>query len=389
MKRILILGGGTGGLVAAKTIAEKLRRKHLEEPVEITLVTDNPNHYFQPLFFDVALGTAEPDETKAPITALQRYGVRVAVDEVKQIDLANRVVQGAKSSYSYDYLIVSLGVKYGWDAYPGLAEAGYHNYTLEGAEQLARALARFRGGRIVILVPELPHRCGMYPHEAATTLAELFANRERKVEIVLMTPEKSPMGALGPDFPKLWLAKYEEYGVERVIHDGLQEIDPRKRVVRAGNVEEKYDLLIKVPPSRLPEPLERSEGFRYKQDPRWADVRPRTFRHPSYDEVYLTGEHSMVPAGLVTAGIPVHFASEYAANQIVSEILGGYPVAGITRVMTCVGYYGASSGLAGNCEVGFDEERGRWRLGCYVAGVSPIIRLMKEAFYKAWIASLK
>jgi len=389
LKRILILGGGTGGLIAAKTIAEKLRRKRLEEPVEITLVTDDPYHYFQPLFFDVALSTAEPEETRAPITALQRYGVRVVVDEAQRIDLANRVVQGAKSSYNYDYLVVALGVRYGWDAYPGLAEAGYHNYTLEGAEQLSRALARFRGGRIVLLVPETPHRCGMYPHEAVTTLAELFANRERKVQVTLLTPEKSPMGGLGPDFPKLWQAKYEELGIEKITHNGLQEIDPKRRVVRAGNVEERYDLLIKVPPSRLPEPLKRSEGFQYKQDPRWAAVRPRTFRHPSYDEVYLTGEHSMVPAGLVTAGIPVHFASEYAANQIVSEILGGYPVAGITKVMTCVGYYGAGSGLAGNCEVNFDDKAGKWRLDCYVAGTSPIIRLMKEAFYKAWIASLK
>jgi sulfide:quinone oxidoreductase len=57
--------------------------------------------------------------------------------------------------------------------------------------------------------------------------------------------------------------------------------------------------------------------------------------------------------------------------------------------MTCVGYYGASSGLAGNCEVEYDEKAGKWKPSCYLAGVSPIIRLMKEAFYKAWIASLK
>jgi len=313
----------------------------------------------------------------------------VLVEEVKTIDLANRVVNTDRGRHGYDYLVVALGVRYGWEAYPGLAEAGYHNYTLDGAIQLSKALAQFRGGRVVLLVPETPHRCGMYPHEAVTTLAETFRKRGIKAEVVIMTPEKGPMGALSPEFPRIWLRKYEMYGVERVIHNGLQEIDPQRRIVRAGNVEEKYDLLIKVPPSRLPEPLERSEGFAWKQDPRWAAVKGKHFRHPEYDEVYLTGEHSMVPAGLPTAGIPVHFASEYAAQQIASDILGGYPVPGLTRTMTCVGYYGSSQGFAANCEADYSEKEGKWKLSCYAVSTSPIIRLMKEAFYKAWIAALK
>jgi len=388
-KKILILGGGTGGLISAKRLAETLHGAEKEENVEITLVTNNPYHEFQPLYFDIAMGTASPDEARAPIESL-RYGVNVVIDNVVSIDAANRAVKLEKrGNMSYDYLIVALGVRYGWEAYPGLSEAGYHNYTLDGARQLARALARFKKGRLVLLVPELPHRCGMYPHEAVTTFAELFRKRDRQVEVAIVTPEKSQMGALGPDFPKLWRAKYEELGIEHVVIDKLQEIDPRKRVIRAGNTEERYDLLVKVPPSRLPPPLERSEGFQLKGDPRWAPVRGKTFRHPQYDEVYMTGEHSMPPAGLMTAGIPVHFASEYAADQIASEIIGGYPVAGLTRTMTCVGYYGASSGLAGSCEVEYDEKAGKWKPSCYLAGVSPIIRLMKEAFYKAWIASLK
>ena len=385
-KRILILGGGTGGLIAAKTLAHKL---HGKADAEITLITNSPWHDFQPLYFDIALGTATPEEARAPIEALQRFGVKVLVENVQHIDLANRAVRTDKGVHTYDYLLVALGVRYGWEAYPGLAEAGYHNYTMEGALELAQALARFKGGRVVLLVPETPHRCGMYPHEAVTTLAETFKKRGLNAQVTIMTPEKGPMGALSSEFPKIWLRKYEEYGVERIIHNGLQEIDPQRRIIRAGNVEEKYDLLIKVPPSRLPEPLAKSEGFQWKQDPRWAPVKNPRFRHPDYDEVYLTGEHSMPPAGLPTAGIPVHFASEYAAYQIASDVLGGLPVPGLTRVMTCVGYYGATGGFAANCEANYSEKDGKWKLGCYGVSTSPIIRLMKEAFYKAWIASLK
>ena len=374
--------------MAAKTLVEKLHEARGE--AEVTLVTDSPWHEFKPLFADVAFGTARPEETRAPIKNLERYGVRVVLDTVEEIDLANRAVKTQKSGQlGYDYLVVSLGIRYGWEAYPGLAEAGYHNYTLEAAEELGRALAGFRGGRVVVLVPELPHRCGMYPHEAATIVAEGLRKRGVRAEVAVVAPGKAPMARLSEEYAKAWLAKYEELGVEYVRHNGLQEIDPVRRVIRASNVEEKYDLLIKVPPSRLPPPLEKSEGFRCSQDPRWACVDAETFRHPRYREVFMVGEHSMPPAGLPTAGIPIHFASEYAAQQIVGEITGAPIAAGMPRTMTCVGYYGVSNGFAGTCELGYRGEEKRWRLNCYIASINPLVKIMKEAFYKAWIASLK
>jgi sulfide:quinone oxidoreductase len=103
----------------------------------------------------------------------------------------------------------------------------------------------------------------------------------------------------------------------------------------------------------------------------------------------MVGEHSMPPAGLPTAGIPVHFASEYAAQQIVGEITGAPIATGFPRTLTCVGYYGTRSGLAGTCEARLDEKQGRWSLSCYLTAVNPLVKLMKEAFYKAWIAALK
>ncbi|KSW11526.1 hypothetical protein CF15_01420 [Pyrodictium occultum] len=389
-KRILVLGGGTGGYVAARKLAEAARKQGLD--LEVTVVADEPWHDFRPLYGDVALGAAVPDEVRASIVdAGRRFGFRVLVDRVTRIDAGERAVETEKGGrLGYDYLVVSLGVRYGWEAYPGLDRYGYHNYTLEGATELGKALARFKGGRIVLLVPETPHRCGMYPYEAVTQLAETMKNRGIKAEVVLLTRERTgkPLAALGTDVSRVWWEKIQAAGVEMVQHDGNVEVDGERGVVRAGNVEERYDLLIKVPPSRLPEPLARSEGFQLKQDPRWAPVRPRNFRHPDYDDVFMVGEHSMPPAGLPTAGIPVHFAADYAADQIISEITGGYPVAGYAKTMTCVGYWG-TSGYAGTCEIRYDEKEQRNKLYCYTIMTSPIIRLMKEAFYKSWIAAMK
>lgn len=387
-KKILVLGGGTGGYMAARKLAETARKQKLD--IEVTMLTDSPWHEFQPLFADVAFNTATPEETRAPVENIGRkFGPRVIVEKAVSIDAANRVIETEKGNkYSYDYLVVSLGVKYGWKAYPGLAENGVHNYTLEGAVEMAKELARFRGGRIVILVPETPHRCGMYPYEAATQLAETMKNRGINAEIVLMTKDAKPLAPLGPDISRVWKEKMDELGIEMIQHNGLQEVDGRRQLVRAGNVEEKYNLLIKIPPSRLPDVLADSEDFQLKGDPRWAPARGKDFRHPSYDDVFMVGEHSMPAVGLPTAGIPVHFAAEYAAEQIISEVTGGHPVAGYVKTMTCVGYFG-TSGFAGTCEIGYDESTGRRKFACYTVSTSPIIRLMKEAFYKSWIAALK
>ena len=384
-KKVLILGGGTGGYIASKTLAEKVRKLGLD--MEITLVTKSQWHEFQPLYADVAFGTAVPDEVRAPIKNMERHGVKVLIDEVKRIDAGNRLIETSKSGkLDYDYLIVSLGVDYHWNKYPGLDKYGYHNYTLDGALELGKALAKFKGGRLVILQPETPHRCGMYPYEAATQLAETFKKRGTRAEVVLVTPEQKPLGGLGSDISRVWKEKMEEVGVQMVTHKGLEEVRENEVVVKGG--EERYDLLIKVPPSKLPLPLERSEGFKLSSDPRWAPARGKDFRHPQYDDVFMVGEHSMPPAGLPTAGIPVHFAADFAVEQIMSEVTGGYPIMGYVDTMTCVGYYG-TKGFAGTCEIWYDEKEGKRKFVCYTVSTSPIIRLMKEAFYKAWVAALK
>ncbi len=386
-KRVVILGGGAGGYVAAKKLAAIARESG--ENIKVTLVTDSEWHYFHPLYIDVAFHGLNPEATRGPIKGLERFGVEVIIDPAVRIDAANRVVQTKSGSkISYDYLIVSLGVKYGWDAYPGLAKYGYHNYTVDGALELRKALQSFRGGRIVILEPESPVRCGMYPYEAATLLAEIYRSRGVKVEVVLMTTSRKPLAGLGPDISRVWAERLEMAGVEHVAHNGLSEVDGEKRVVRAGNVEEKYDLLIKIPPSRLPDVLAASEGFQCKKDPRWARVRGPDFRHPDYDDVYLVGEHSMPLVGLPTAGIPVHHAAEYAAEKVAADILGSYAVQEIRAMIPCVGYFGLS-GFAGYCETRFNKDKGVYELSCYTLARNPLIRVIKESFYKSWVASLR
>ena len=388
-KRIVIVGGGVGGVAAARILSGELSKHGVD--AEITLVAKEDRHYMPPLFFDVAMGEAAPEESYAPVSRLEsRFGVKVLIDPAKSIDAANRrVVLESGRNLEYDYLIVALGTTQEWGKYPGLAEAGYHNYSLDGALRLREALARFRGGDVVILIPESPYRCGIYPYEVATVLGVSFRNAGVKASIKVVTPDPKPVTPLGQDIHRMWFEAFEELGVEYIVHKGLQEIDLATNTVRASNVEEKFDLLIKIPPPGLPEPLRASEGFTLKSDPRFAPAKAPTFQHPDYDDVYMVGEHSMAPAGLSLAGVFVHNAAQVASQNILADILGSY-VRYTIPTATCAGYV-KDKAFLGHCEIRYNPEAGKyeWSNRCYLGLVSSLARLFKFGFYKSWLDTLR
>ncbi|HYL83387.1 MAG TPA: NAD(P)/FAD-dependent oxidoreductase [Candidatus Angelobacter sp.] len=102
--KVVILGGGFGGLVAA----QKLKRA----PVDVTLIDKRNFHLFQPLLYQVATGSLSPGEIAAPLRSVlsRQKNVRVLLGEAVDVDPdAKRVVLGDGASFAYDSLIVATG----------------------------------------------------------------------------------------------------------------------------------------------------------------------------------------------------------------------------------------------------------------------------------------
>jgi NADH dehydrogenase len=102
--RVLILGGGFGGLVAA----QKLKRA----PVEVTLIDRRNFHLFQPLLYQVATGSLSPGEIAAPLRGVlsRQKNVRVLLGEAVDVDPdAKRVILRDGGTFVYDSLIVATG----------------------------------------------------------------------------------------------------------------------------------------------------------------------------------------------------------------------------------------------------------------------------------------
>ena len=113
--RVLILGGGFGGLSAA----QKLKRA----PVDVTLIDRRNFHLFQPLLYQVATGSLSPGEIAAPLRGVlnRQKNARVLLGEAADIDPhTKRVTLVDGASFEYDSLIVATGSKtsyYGHDGW--------------------------------------------------------------------------------------------------------------------------------------------------------------------------------------------------------------------------------------------------------------------------------
>src|ERR1700681_4931992 len=103
MHKIVILGGGFGGLYAAQA----LRRA----PIDLTLVDRRNFHLFQPLLYQVATGSLSPGEIASPLRAVlsRQKNTRVLLGEAMDLDAGRRRVTLQDGEIDYDSLIVATG----------------------------------------------------------------------------------------------------------------------------------------------------------------------------------------------------------------------------------------------------------------------------------------
>ena len=128
---VVIVGGGFGGLVAARKLAHS--------PVRVTLIDRKNHHTFQPLLYQVATAGLSPGEIAAPIRWIVRgRNVEVLLGEVQDFDLERRMVKLSDVAFPYDYLVVAAGAShayFGHDEWEPLAPG---LKTIEDAIEIRR-----------------------------------------------------------------------------------------------------------------------------------------------------------------------------------------------------------------------------------------------------------
>jgi sulfide:quinone oxidoreductase len=317
-KQVVILGGGSGGVVAATHLGRQLGDRH-----EVILVDQRPEHVFMPAFLFVMTGERRPIDVTRNLRLLERRNVRFIQSEVLDINPARQEITLKSKSLNYDYLIVALGMQTRPDLIPGFAEASTHPWELDTAVELHERLARFDGGRVVVGVPLGPYRCPPAPYEAQWMLDDYFVRRgiRHRVELEFFTREAEPAGEHRT--PAVWMdSESRRRNIKQHYEFVVRSIDPDKKTV-AGLYGYKipFDLLVMVPPHRPAQVLldcglaETENGIRVDYET----------LQTKWDNVYAIGDCADLPAS--KSGGVAHQEADVVAHNLAVELTGkGRPV---------------------------------------------------------------
>ena len=248
--RVLIVGGGFGGLAAAKAL------KHT--PVQIVLIDRTNHHLFQPLLYQVATSVLTPGQIASPIRGILRKqrNTTVIMGEVTGVDKDRRCVfvnsrdrEGV--SLPYDFLVLATGVRhsyFGHDEFekfaPGLknlADAvSIRNKVLSAFEQAEAEEdpSRFANLLTFVLVgggPTGVEMAGAIAVLVRTTLRSEFRRIDPlSVKIVLVDKGSRVLGSFSEELSAAAKKRLERLGVELRLGQGVDHIDEDGVITSAG-----------------------------------------------------------------------------------------------------------------------------------------------------------
>jgi sulfide:quinone oxidoreductase len=376
---IVILGGGVGGVVAARELRRRLARPH-----RIVLIDREPDHLFAPSLLWLMVGRRTAGAIRRPLSRLARRGIEVRIGDVERIDPATRRVTLADGEeLAGDHLVIALGAELDPSSIPGLAEAGHNFYTLPGAEGFHEALRTLQGGRIVVLTAAPAYKCPAAPYEAAM-LIEAFCRKRRirdAVRIDLYAAEPAPMSVAGPEVSSAVkqllagkrISYYPEHQVTSVDASG-------RRLTFANGAVAEFDLLAYVPPHRPPRGV-RDSGLAAESG--WVSVDRHTLA-TRFPGIYAVGDVVAIPLALgkplPKAGVFAHAEAEVVARNIAHAVTG------------C----GAPQRFDGNgeCFIEVGDGKAGWGGGNFYAEPKPQLTLRmpswrwhlgKVLFEKSWL----
>lgn len=363
-KTILILGAGTGGIIAARELRKKAGKK-----VKIIVFEKEEKNVFAPSLIWLMTGKRKPEQVYRKTKKIGGENTEVITGSIENINPSGISVSVNGKEYKGDYMIISLGaeqiIENCLDTY------GYNFYSLEGTTLFNKILNNFNGGKIAILVSSLPFKCPAAPYEAAM-LIESFINKKglkSKTEISLFTPEPGPMPVAGKELSAAVRQMVEQKGIK--YFPGYQFTSANENTLTFNNGKTaEYNLLAFTPKHSCPDVIKKTELVGKSG---WVEVDHNTMETKS-DNVYAIGDITFVllESGkpLPKAGVFAHYQAETVAHNIARKIAGNVPDKFFN------GY--------GQCFLETGYGKAGWAGGDFYASPLPVIKMKRPGFFQHW-----
>ncbi|MFN3940297.1 MAG: NAD(P)/FAD-dependent oxidoreductase [Chitinophagales bacterium] len=320
MKKLLILGAGTGGTM----MANKMRKDLARDEWDITIIDEDKVHYYQPGFLFIPFGIYKKEDVVKPKTHFLPAGVNRIFSKMERIDAENNTVylENGKT-YAYDYLIIATGTRIAPEETPGMMDAEWQKsifdfYTYEGSVKLAAFLKKWEGGRLVINIADMPIKCPVAPLEFTFLADDYFRKKgmRDKVEIFYVTPLSGAFTK--PTAARILGHMLEEKQIHVVPDFFLSEVNSaEKKIVDYGGAEVPFDLLVTIPLHFGAQAIMNS-GL--GDDFGFVKTNKYTLQSEAYPNIFVLGDAANLPTS--KAGSVVHFASEVLHENLMCAIEG-------------------------------------------------------------------
>ena len=318
MKKLLILGAGTGGTI----MVNKMRKDLPRDEWTITIVDQYNKHYYQPGFLFIPFGMYKEEDVVKPTNNFFPYGVDYLQTEIELIKgESNQVVLRDGKVLNYDILIIATGTKIFPEETPGLLGDLWHKnifdfYTIKGALALARFFKTWEGGELVLNVAEMPIKCPVAPLEFVMFADAFFVERgtRDKVNITYVTPLSGAFTK--PRASKMLGGLLKEKNINIVPDFNVMEVDNENRkIIDYAGTEVPFDCLVTIP-VHLGDPLIEKSGL--GDDSNFVKADKHTLQSKSFDNIFVLGDAGNFPTS--KAGSVVHFQADILHENLLCFI---------------------------------------------------------------------
>ena len=316
----LVIGGGTGGIM----VASQLLAKGLEK--DIAIIEPAKYRYYQPAWTLVGADTYKYEDTQRTMSSVMPEGadwLQQKVTKIKADD--NKVVLDNEKEVTYDYLIVSPGLKHDFSLVPGLQEVMDDPDSGVGSvytdpEKVKKNIKRFEGGVALFTQPTTPIKCGGAPQKIMYLAESAFKKQgvRDKAKVVFATNGGVIFGI--KPVKETLMKVVNRKNINLKFGHNLVEIDPKEKIAwyelgdnkgehndldvetieKDGRVGIKYDFLHTAPPSVAPEFVKES-GL--TNEAGWMDVDQYSLQHKKYKNIFGIGDVAALPTAKTGAAI--------------------------------------------------------------------------------------
>ena len=299
--KIVIIGGGFGGLWAAKALANK--------PVDVTLIDRKNHHVFQPLLYQVATAVLSPGEIAQPIRRiLHKYkNIEVILGEVTGFEKEeNAVVLADGSRVGYDYLIIAAGARHSYFGHDDWEKQAPGLKTLEDAVEIRRRVlmafelaereayltGKHKPLNFVVVGggPTGVELAGAIAGIARQALAKDFKVIDtKKASVILFEGSDKILGTFGTDLSASAKSQLESTGVEVHLNSFVTDIEPGR--VKVGDEWIDCDVVLWAT-GVAASPLGKALGAKVDKAGR-VYVEP-DLTIPGFDNIFVIGDMAML-----------------------------------------------------------------------------------------------